>query len=310
MTNESNHTAYDDVFRTLLLKCSPLIIPVINEIFNENYTGEEQIIFSPNEHYITLPNGKQEKRITDSSFKIINKASIKHYLCECQSKDDQNILIRIFEYAILSGMQNGTLLNHKLTITIPHCAILFLRCNQNTPDKMSIEIQTPKDSIEFDVHIMKSQSYTIEDLFEKKLLFLISFYIFVYEKELAKYDLDDDKLQDLQAEFYEFVALLDDMVIRHEIDVETKRILLELSKKVINKLAKNFKNVKKGLNKVMGGQILELEVDEIKNKGKQEEKVETAKRLLHLGLSIQDIIIATELDQATIENLLKSKDTL
>jgi len=41
-------TPYDDVFRTLLNDCSELIIPVINEVFGENYTGEEEIIFSPN----------------------------------------------------------------------------------------------------------------------------------------------------------------------------------------------------------------------------------------------------------------------
>ena len=32
-----SNTPYDDVFRTLLNDCSSLIIPVINEIFGENY---------------------------------------------------------------------------------------------------------------------------------------------------------------------------------------------------------------------------------------------------------------------------------
>ncbi len=36
---------YDDVFRTLLNDCSGLIIPVINEVFGEHYTGKEEIIF-------------------------------------------------------------------------------------------------------------------------------------------------------------------------------------------------------------------------------------------------------------------------
>lgn len=46
------NTPYDDVFRTLLNDCSPLIIPVINEIFGEQYSGQEKIIFSPNEHFL------------------------------------------------------------------------------------------------------------------------------------------------------------------------------------------------------------------------------------------------------------------
>ena len=44
-------TPYDDVFRTLLNDCSSLIIPVINEIVGEDYSGQEKIIFSPNEHF-------------------------------------------------------------------------------------------------------------------------------------------------------------------------------------------------------------------------------------------------------------------
>ena len=43
MRNTNVNTPYDDVFRTLLTDCSSLIIPVVNEIFHENYTGEETV---------------------------------------------------------------------------------------------------------------------------------------------------------------------------------------------------------------------------------------------------------------------------
>ena len=39
-------TPYDDVFRTLLNDCSSLIIPVINTVFQENYTGDEEVVLS------------------------------------------------------------------------------------------------------------------------------------------------------------------------------------------------------------------------------------------------------------------------
>ena len=66
-------TPYDDVFRTLLNDCSQLVIPVINEVFGENYSGKEEIIFSPNEHFLNRQGGNEEERITDSSFKIVGK---------------------------------------------------------------------------------------------------------------------------------------------------------------------------------------------------------------------------------------------
>ena len=45
ITNKTRtSTPYDDVFRTLLNDCSSLIIPVINEVFSEHYTGKKEII--------------------------------------------------------------------------------------------------------------------------------------------------------------------------------------------------------------------------------------------------------------------------
>ena len=38
------NTPFDDVFRTLLEKCSKLIIPVINEIFHTKYTFNDEVI--------------------------------------------------------------------------------------------------------------------------------------------------------------------------------------------------------------------------------------------------------------------------
>ena len=42
------NTPYDDVLRTLLNDYSSLIIPVINEMFEEHYSGKETIILKIN----------------------------------------------------------------------------------------------------------------------------------------------------------------------------------------------------------------------------------------------------------------------
>ncbi len=46
-------TPYDDVFRTLLNDCSQLILPVLNESFDEHYSGHERIVFLPSEHFLS-----------------------------------------------------------------------------------------------------------------------------------------------------------------------------------------------------------------------------------------------------------------
>ena len=92
------NTPYDDVFRTLLNDCSSLIIPVINEAFGEHYTGKEKIVFLPNEHFLNQQDGAEEERITDSCFRILAQKP-KKYHCECQSNDDDSMLVRFFDNA-------------------------------------------------------------------------------------------------------------------------------------------------------------------------------------------------------------------
>ncbi|MCD8214367.1 MAG: hypothetical protein LUC97_01780 [Clostridiales bacterium] len=77
-------TPYDDVFKTLINDCKPLVLPVLNEIFGENYIGNEEIVFSQNEHFLNKQGGEEDKRITDSSFTVMGERP-KKYLLECQS---------------------------------------------------------------------------------------------------------------------------------------------------------------------------------------------------------------------------------
>ena len=148
------NTPYDDVFRTLLNDCSSLMIPLINEVFGENYTGREKIIFSPNEHFLNRQNGNEEERITDTSFKIVG-AEEKKYHWECQSSADNSMLVRFFEYDTQIALDEGVILENTLKVTLPHSAVLFLRCNASTPDKMNIEITTPGGVVRYDIHLIR-----------------------------------------------------------------------------------------------------------------------------------------------------------
>ena len=56
-------------FRTILNDCRKLIIPVINEIFGESFTGEEEIQFYPNEHFIDQKDEADKERITHTNWK-------------------------------------------------------------------------------------------------------------------------------------------------------------------------------------------------------------------------------------------------
>ena len=78
------NTPYDDVFRTMLTDCKWLIVPMVNEIFNEKYDNVQDIILLQNEIYLRRQDGDEDKKITDSSFALVFAGGVyKRYHLEC-----------------------------------------------------------------------------------------------------------------------------------------------------------------------------------------------------------------------------------
>lgn len=263
------NTPYDDVFRTLLNDCSRLIIPVINEAFNECFSGDEKVVFSPEIHFLNQQNGEEVKRITDSSFTIVGKDK-KKFLYECQSTADSSMLVRIFEYATQIALDQGEIIGNTLKVEIPHSAILFLRSTGSTPDKMKIEMTTPGGMVSFDIPVMKAQKYGIDEIFEKNLLFLIPFYIFSHESRFEEYNSDKDKLETLKAEYADIMARLDQLLENGSISAYTRKIIMEMLDKVLENIAQKYEYVREGVKSVMGGRILEHEAKTILREGWQQ----------------------------------------
>ena len=267
-------TAYDDVFRTLLNDCSKLIIPVINEVFGENYTGDEVIQFSPNEHFLNQADGGEEKRITDTNFEVIGKTT-KRYHFECQSTVDYSILIRIFEYdAQIALDQSSEVIENRIIVSFPNTAVLFLRSTSTTPDVMEIVIRTPGGEVSYNVPVMKVKTYSIEEIFEKKLLFLIPFYIFTYESRFAEIENSADELEELKAEYEGIKNRLEQLAADGVIDEFYKKTIMDMSERVLANLAASYDNIRKGVGSVMSGQVLDYEAKRIKNEGIEEGRAE------------------------------------
>ena len=292
------NTPYDDVFRTLVNDCSSLIIPMINELFGEHYSGQEKITFSPNEHFLNQQDGNEVERITDTSFKINGKKTRKYHL-ECQSSTDNSMLIRFFEYDTQIALDEGKIRGNILTVTLPHSAVLFLRHRTSTPDALRTRIATPGGSVEYDIQVMKAQEYTLEEIFEKNLLLLLPFYIFCHEAHFEEYENDGTKLKILQDEYEKIKEKLEELLKEGAISEYTRCTIIDMSNKVLEHIAVKYQSVREGVKTVMGGRILEHEAKTIKKEGIKEgvkegikEGIEgTVSILKDLGVPPQTILI-------------------
>ena len=180
------------------------------------------------------------------------------------------MVIRMFEYDSQIALDNGEIEENRLTVTFPGSAVIYLRHTRTTPDAMMVEIKTPGGAITYEIPVLKTQKYTIYEIFDKKLLMLIPFYIFTYESRFPEYEEDSEKLNELKKEYVQIRNRLEDLCKAGEISEYIKCTLVDMSNKVIEQIALKYAKVRKEVTSVMGGKILEYEAKTILQRGIQE----------------------------------------
>ena len=153
---------------------------------------------------------------------------------------------------------------------------------------------------------MKVKDYSIEDIFEKKLLFLVPFYIFNYgsQKQLEEFENNTEKLASLENEYETIVELLNKLTEQEIISEYYHTVLLEMSRKVVENLAARYENVAEGVKSIMGGTVLNYKAKDIYREGIMEEKKETAITMQEMGMTLDEIACALRVSVARVEEIL------
>ena len=154
------------------------------------------------------------------------------------------------------------------------------------------------------------QTYTLEDIWEKEIYLLIPFYIFTHEANFPKYNEDENLLQELVNEFNEICIKMEELTQQGKMTELERRI----SKKVIDNIARKYERIRKGVDGIMGGKVIETEAKKMYNKGiligkengrsegEQNKLKELIKKKLAKGKSISQI--ADEIEE-TEERVLE-----
>lgn len=158
----------------------------------------------------------------------------------------------------------------------------------------------------YPVHVIKMITYTLDQIFRKNLLFLIPFYIFTHENHFIEYNENTDKLQKLLAEYKEIKDRLETLNEQGLISEFTKCTIIDMSNKVLEHIARNYKQITKGVKAVMGGKILEYEAKTILNKGRTEGKIVAYAEMIRDGyISVSEAAARLNIPVEKLEEFLK-----
>ena len=149
---------------------------------------------------------------------------------------------------------------------LPHSCILYLRGNKET-GKLTIEVVEPEgETWEYKVPAVYVGHYTKEEILEKRLFFLLPFYIMRYEK--ADLETENQELSEMLEEYREIEERLEKEFLEKGKEKEY-RDLIELIIRIADYILRKRKKARKGFGDVMGGKVLELESDRLIKQGLQ-----------------------------------------
>ena len=294
-------TIFDDVFRTIAQKMPQLLIPLINEVFHTSYSEEEHFEQLRNEHY-----EKYGTVITDSIIQIGNHI----YHLECQSSKDKTMVIRMFEYDISIAIEHASYENDEIwEIEFPQSCVLYIRNHRDLPDYHEAVVKfADGQKMRYRVPILQAKKYTVDRIFEKRLLILLPYHILRYEHFLKHNGMDTRKLQQLLADFREINRRLEETAEK-ENKSHLYMDMIVLIEQIADYIIPKNKTIRKGLGDVMGGKILKLQSEELlelgeargkakgRLEGKREERLDAIQNMMDLGLTKEQILRKYSLEE-------------
>ncbi len=244
-----DNTIFDSVFKTMLRKTPELIVPFINESFGRSYPLDAEIVQFTNEH--ETPHGSI---VDDSVFRLGDKI----YHIECQSTPDTSMVVRMIEYDFNIALEEAITAGPPYEMDFPASCVLFLRDTPSTPDTLEMKVNLPNgDFFMYRSGVVKAQSYTSDDIFEKRLLILAPYYLMRYEKELGRIAGDRGQTDKLLIECREMREQIESLTLGAG-QVDLYESLVELIIRVSDYVLKSYEDLRKKVRAAMGGEVLEL----------------------------------------------------
>ena len=262
---KKHNTIFDDVFRTMVQKMPDLLIPLINEVFGTKYA--EDVGFEQLRNEQITPDGKI---VTDSILKIESKI----YHIECQSNSDSTMVLRMFEYDFSIALEDAYADSKYVEINFPDSCVLYLRSNRSTPSSLKIKVNFSNgESGIYESKVIKAQDYTSNEIFEKKLLMLLPYYIMRYERDYEVIENNQEQLKIFLEEYRSINNELADALLPEDKSALYSN-LCGLIAKIAEHMLEKQQLMKKGVLDIMGGQILELNTERWKREGREEGRAE------------------------------------
>ena len=143
----------------------------------------------------------------------------------------------------------------------------------------------------YQAKVIPTLQYDLDDIFEKRLYALLPYYILKYEKNRDALEASKQGREKVLADYREIAKRLTD-ILESEKESAYVSVVLQLINKIVRNVLNGQPKIRKGVEKLMGGRVLELASDKIREaalrEGKKEGKREGKKE--ERGIILENVI--------------------
>lgn len=269
----TNEQTFDSALAAMVTKLERYVIPLVNEVFGKQYSENTRVEIRNNKHVIRQPDGSLKKRETDAYVELSEAEkqghpAARYYHFECETWYDRSIVLRIAEYASVIAEENAEEQRDGVILNYPDSAVIFLRPGKKIPKAMKITHRLPNGAeVSYEVPALQITDYGVDEIFEKKLLILLPFYLFRFVDEFERMEKEADRRKEMEEALGEISRRLEKLAEVREITVYQQRTILDLLLRVSDRLTVGYKELRKGVDDIMTGYVLRTEADDILDRG-------------------------------------------
>lgn len=176
---------------------------------------------------------------------------------------------------------------------------------ESIPKKWKITHRLPNGiEVSYDVPALQIRDYDIDAIFEKKLLIMLPFYLFRFVNDFEEMEKDFEKRKVINEALDDISNRLDQLVEGGEISVYQQMTILDLLKRVSQRLTIEYKEVRKGVDEAMSGYIARTAADDILEQGELKQAKKTAFNMYNNGSTVEFISTCIGYDAAAVAEWL------
>ena len=186
---QNNYHIFDKLFKKILTLSEKSVINMINGLFDTNYPLDSEIEY----HWTEFVDDELKRTLADTII-TVNRYNIYHI--EAQVYDDDDIVMRVFDYGYKHSIRNR---REPDVLRFPEPRVVCFGDTKKVPDTYTLTVDFGEQGrFKYKVKTFKYQDYSVEEINNKKMIILIPFQLLRF-RELLKKDCNDQNLSRLKS---------------------------------------------------------------------------------------------------------------